>query len=141
VSTEKTNIIKRGTYSPNPELEVTLEKPKDYAYVRIINPSSTLDEARFTWGSIANACKESCINKVLITQTADVRELTTMEMFTFATELHDLGFTGFYIAFHDEEVAKHPNNLFGETVAVNRGIIGKVFLNLEEAEEWIYNID
>jgi hypothetical protein len=29
------------------------------------------------------------------------------------------------------------NNLFGETVARNRGLIAKVFSNVKEAEEWL----
>jgi len=30
---------------------------------------------------------------------------------------------------------------FGETVALNRGGIGKVFINIEEAESWLVNND
>ena len=41
------------------------------------------------------------------------------------------------IAFYDREAEHMDLNFFGETVAVNRGVDGRVFGSLEEAENWL----
>ena len=48
-----------------------------------------------------------------------------------------MGFFGIRVAFVDRHIEQQELNQFGETVANNRGLHSKTFINLEEAEKWL----
>lgn len=48
-----------------------------------------------------------------------------------------MGFFGIRIAFVDRYIEQMDLNRFGELVAINRGIYGKIFNKFTEAENWL----
>lgn len=59
------------------------------------------------------------------------------EMYQLASEIPQLGFFGVRIAFVDRYIEQQDLNEFGEFVAVNRGLHGKIFNDVKEAEKWL----
>jgi hypothetical protein len=48
-----------------------------------------------------------------------------------------MGFASIKVAFVDVYLDQQDVNSFGELVAVNRGLSGKVFNNIADAEKWL----
>ncbi len=75
-------------------------------------------------------------SKVLIVE--DIKEMcTTSNTFQHASEIPSMGFSGIQIAFVEQYIEQRDLNEFGEIVATNRGVYGKVFNTIEEAEKWL----
>jgi len=58
-------------------------------------------------------------------------------MYQIASEIPQMGFLGIRIAFVDQYIEQQSLNEFGEIVATNRGIHGKIFSDFDEAEKWL----
>lgn len=59
------------------------------------------------------------------------------EMYQLASEIPQLVFFGIRIAFVDRFIEQQDSNEFGELVAVNRGLYGKIFNDFKVAEKWL----
>ena len=59
------------------------------------------------------------------------------EVFQLASEIPKMGFGSTRVAFVDRYLDQQEVNSFGELVAVNRGLSGKVFNDITEAENWL----
>ena len=53
------------------------------------------------------------------------------------TDLAQMEFLGVRVAFYDRYAEQQDLNEFGELVAVNRGLYGKIFNNIDEAKNWL----
>ena len=105
-----------------------------YAYAQAENDSY---EISFDfWAEIARRCKENGFSKVLVEEDFGT-DNSMSDMYEIVSQGHKIGLTGIKIAFVDCHLAQMNNNLFGETVARNRGLIARVFSNVKEAEEWL----
>ena len=60
-----------------------------------------------------------------------------MDVFNLIVEMAKTITFPLKIAFYDREAEHLDLNLFGETVAVNRGVDGHVFADLQQAEAWL----
>ncbi|MDX1518566.1 MAG: hypothetical protein R3318_00485 [Gammaproteobacteria bacterium] len=78
---------------------------------------------------------ETGIKKVLIDVRNSPTALKTMERYEMAKEIAEK-MKGFKIASVQTEPLYHPKKL-GETVAATRGLDIRVFLDLDEAWEWL----
>ncbi|HEX8738377.1 MAG TPA: hypothetical protein VF721_23800, partial [Pyrinomonadaceae bacterium] len=88
------------------------------------------------WREIAAECARSQAKKVLIEE--DIKESVSMlEMYQIAAEIPQMGFINVSIAFVDRFLEQQHLNEFGELVATNRGLRGKVFNDVKEAEKWL----
>jgi hypothetical protein len=63
--------------------------------------------------------------------------MSIIEMYQFTSEIPNIGFSGIRVAFVDRRLNQQELNKFGELVATNRGLNGKIFNSSEEAEEWL----
>jgi len=105
-----------------------------YAYGHALKDS--FDTSLGFWSDIATYCKDNKFTKVLVEEDFATDNSMT-EMYEIVIRGHELGFTGVKIAFVDRHPEQMNTNLFGETVALNRGLVVKVFSSAQEAEEWL----
>jgi hypothetical protein len=88
------------------------------------------------WTQIAQRSKENGFSKVLVEEDFGT-DNSTIDMYELVSQGHQIGLTGLKIAFVDRHLTQIDNNLFGETVARNRGLLAKVFTDIKEAEAWL----
>ena len=105
-----------------------------YAYVR--GEKDSLEISLQYWKEIADECWRAGFSKVFIEE--DINgEMSIIEMYQFTSEISNIGFSGIRVAFVDRCLNQRELNTFGELVATNRGLNGKIFNSSEEAEEWL----
>jgi len=88
------------------------------------------------WTDIATYCRENGFSKVLVEEDFET-DTSVIDKYELMSHGHEVGFTGIKIAFIDRHPEQLKDNQFGETAALNRGLITKVFSNIQEAEEWL----
>ncbi|RMG03578.1 MAG: hypothetical protein D6735_08230, partial [Acidobacteria bacterium] len=77
--------------------------------------------------------------KVLVEENIknNVSESDMYEIIPVFTEL----FESVIIAFYDHQMNHYDLNKFGETLVLNRGVIGRVFNDIEKAKQWLLSYD
>ena len=116
--------------------ELSFEYRPKYLYAYVTGEEDSYEISKQFWLEIAAECKKSDVKKVLIEE--DIIENVSMsDMYRFASEIPQLGFTGIRVAFVDVQLDQQDLNKFGETVATNRGLLSRVFTNAAEAEKWL----
>lgn len=107
-----------------------------YLYVYVWGEKDSLEISRQYWREIAAECKKNRCSKLLIVE--DIKEIVSLTaMYQIASEIPQLDFSGVRIAFVDRYIEQQTLNQFGEIVATNRGIYGKIFDSVEQAEHWL----
>ena len=105
-----------------------------YLYAYVEGDHDSYDISRAFWRAIAAESKRLGIRKVLIDE--NIPENASMaDVFQLASELPDMGFGK--VAFVDRYLDQQDINAFGELVALNRGLNGKIFNDAAEAETWL----
>ena len=127
-------------FSHDPETpipyRISFDYRTEYLFVHVSGEEDSLEISRRFWREIADECSRSKVKKVLIEE--DFPEAISMgEMYQLASEIPTMGFYGIRMAFVDSHLDQQDLNEFGELVASNRGIYGKIFNNREEAETWL----
>ena len=112
------------------------EQRPEYLYVYVRGEKDSLEISLQYWKEVADECRRAGYKKVLIEE--DIKEeVSTIEMYQFTSEIPNIGFSGIRVAFVDRHLDQQELNKFGELVATNRGVNGKIFNSSEEAEEWL----
>jgi len=112
------------------------EERPEYLYAFVKGEKDGYEISRQYWKEVADECRRVKCQKVLIEE--DINdEMSTTEMYRFTSEIVDIGFSGIRVAFVDRHLSQRELNKFGELVATNRGLIGKVFDDVEAGEEWL----
>lgn len=107
-----------------------------YLQASVSGETDSLEISRKYWREIADECKKLKCGKLLIIE--DIKAVVSMmEMYQIASEIPQMGFHGVRIAFVDQYIEQQSLNEFGEIVATNRGIHGKIFNDVAEAEQWL----
>lgn len=87
------------------------------------------------WREIAAECSERGSTKLFVEE--DIPEAVSFsDMYRIAAELPEL-FRGIVIAFVDRFAEQTELNSFGELVAQNRGVRGRLFADVGTAENWL----
>jgi hypothetical protein len=120
----------------NKSCVIRFEHHSGYLYANAHAEKDSYEISLDFWTEIARRCKENGFSKVLAEEDFGT-DNSTSDMYELVSQGHQIGLTGLKIAFVDRHLAQMNNNLFGETVARNRGLIAKVFANINEAEEWL----
>ena len=116
--------------------KLSFEHRPQYLYAFVEGEKDSYEISKQYWQEIAVECNEHGFKKVLIEE--DIKENVSMsEMYRLTSELPQLGFLGIRIAFVDRQIEQQLLNQFGETVALNRGILGGIFPNFAAAEKWL----
>jgi len=112
------------------------EQRPEYLYAYVRGEKDSLEISLQYWKEIADECWRAGYNKVFIEE--DINgEMSIIEMYQFTSEISNIGFSGIRVAFVDRCLNQRELNTFGELVATNRGLNGKIFNSSEEAEEWL----
>lgn len=117
-------------------VDLMFEPRETYLYVLGTSESADEDEVLDAWRRIAAECTRIGAPKVLV-ETRLKRQLSVAGCYHVSRELPNMGFGSVRIAFLDRRNLDFERIRFGETVAVNRGMYGRVFNDLREAEEWL----
>jgi hypothetical protein len=116
--------------------ELSFEYRQQYLYVYIKGDEDNYEISRQYWQEIADECGRINCKKLLIEE--DIPQIVSMaEMFRIASEIPGMGFFGVRIAFVDRYIEHQDLNKFGELVATNRGVFGRIFNDAAEAENWL----
>lgn len=116
--------------------QITFEQRPQYLYVYVSGEKDSYEISRRYWLEVADECRKTGYKKVLIDE--DIAEVVTIaEVYQLASEIPLMGFQGVRVAFFDRYAAHTDLNQFGELVATNRGLAGRVFNDFEEAENWL----
>ncbi len=130
------NLKMNNQEEPAKPYRITFEHRPQYLYVYVSGDHDSYEISRLYWFEVAAECGRYDLKKVLIDE--DIKETVTIsEVYKLASELPQMGFQGVRVAFYDRFAEQEDLNQFGETVATNRGLIGRVFNDLHEAENWL----
>lgn len=128
-------MIVANSDSPD-SYNISFEYRPEYLYVYVSGEHDSYDISLRYWKEVADECAKKEVKKVLIEE--DISEAISMgEMYKLASEIPQLGFYGIRIAFVDRHIEQQGSNEFGELVAVNRGMYGKIFNDFNAAEIWL----
>lgn len=133
------NNADKDKTSDSKPYQITFEQRPQYLYVYVTGKHDSYEISRAYWLEVAEHCRNISCNKILIEE--DIPEAVSLaEMYQLATELPQMGFLGVRVAFYDRYAGQHDLNEFGELVANNRGLYGKIFNDINEAETWLLSI-
>lgn len=115
---------------------ITFEQRPEYLYVYVTGDHDSYEISRSYWLEVSAMSAESGSQKILIEE--DIPETVSIsDVFRLACDLPQMGFFGVRLAFVDRYAEQNELNEFGELVAVNRGITGKIFNDIQTAEKWL----
>jgi hypothetical protein len=115
---------------------VNYEERSGYLYVYVQGKEDSLDISIAYWLEILEYCNKKNVFKLLVEEDF-ATDNTVIDNYELISQGQQAGVARMKVAFVDRHPEQMKNNLFAETVACNRGIIGKVFSNVKEAEEWL----
>jgi len=105
-------------------------------HVKVSGQNSNLDENLDYGQSVLDAAATASCTYILCDESALDSSLSTFDIFESAKSMAENAPRGLKLA-----IVWHPQQLdngqFWETVAVNRGFLARVFLDSEDAEEWL----
>lgn len=120
----------------NRAFEIRFEKKSDYIYVFVTGREDSVEVSLCYWKEIVEECIGLGIKAVLIEEDFP-NQISATDIYGAMTEIAKMVPTGLRVAFVDRRTEQHDLNLFAETVAVNRGAVGRVFGSVESAREWL----
>jgi hypothetical protein len=118
------------------DLGICFEERKGYLYAFLSGERNGLPDSKRYWLAAINECNKRGFKKLLIEQYFPI-PLSTIDTFYLAEAIAHMPISQLRIAFVDQDIEQNGTNMFGETVAVNRGGVGKVFTNLADAEAYL----
>lgn len=128
--------IRQEVIELDPAYRVILERRDRYFYALLQGERESLELARAGWQIIADQCRQHGYKKVLVEEDIPAT-LSFVDMYAFAAGLYELGFSGIQIAFVERYAEQFEDVKFAEDVAATRGIWGRVFDSVNEAEAWL----
>lgn len=116
--------------------DLKFEHRPEYLYAQVTGKEDSRDISLSYWTRVAEERKAHNYDKVLVDE--DLGEQPELiDIYEIAAFLSEMGFAGATIAFVDRQMDHLEYNKFAETVAVNRGLRGRVFIDYDEAEKWL----
>lgn len=119
---------------------IKFEHRPEYLYAYVTGEKDNIEISSQYWNEVAEECSRNNYKKVLVEEDISETVATVLELYQFAAELPKYGFSGIYIAFVDRYIEQNDLNKFVELVASNRGLMGKVFNDVTEAEKWLLSV-
>jgi hypothetical protein len=119
-----------------PPYQVVYDDRKTYLFAAVTGPKDSLEISIAFWTEIITEALKNNFKKLLVTE--DFKDVvSTIDMYMLVEQLERFGVEDLQVAFVDKEISQFELNKFAETVAVNRGINGRVFKTESEAERWL----
>src|SRR5512138_165455 len=122
---------------PDPkDLCISFEDRNGYFYAFFSGQREGLEDAKRYWRAAVDECNTRGYKRLMVEQSFPV-PLSRVDTFYLAEAIARMPIRNLRIAFVDRDADQHDNNLFAETVAVNRGGVGRVFTNMIDAEAYL----
>jgi hypothetical protein len=125
--------------APLKPYHLILEQRPGYLYAYVEGEHDSYEISKAYWQEIAGEVVRLGAKRVLIDENI-AESVPLADIYQLASELPAMGFDSARVAFVDRYLDHHEVNSFAELVAVNRGMRGKVFNDLETAERWLLNV-
>ena len=124
------------THSPEFRFSINYTDCDNYLHAFVSGEKDSVDVSLAYWETISTECRKRGYSAVLIEENFP-NQGSALDIYAIASQLPELGTRGLRIAFVDTEPSHNDLNMFGETVSVNRGFHGRVFVNREDAVAWL----
>src|SRR5262249_30988559 len=108
-------------------------------YAKVTGSEDSRDISLSYWSRVAKERENHKYTKVLVDEDLP-NQPELIDVYEIAALLVEMGFAGSTIAFVDRQMDHMEYNKFAETVAVNRGLKGRVFIDYDEAEKWLFSV-
>jgi hypothetical protein len=117
------------------DFQIRFDDRPGHLYAFVSGPKDTIDVSRRYWSEIASECEKRHISRVLVEEDFPnaISDADTFDLIAGS----DTAMRRLRIAFVDRRSDQFESNLFGETVARNRGMIVKVFDDATAAQIWL----
>jgi len=117
--------------------KLTITQEPDYLHA-IVTGRNTKENVVGYLEELRRECVARGCTQVLIEERLEGPRIGTMDVFNIASEMSARAREFFEaIAYVDVNAVNDRNMKFAETVAVNRGVRGKVFSSIQDAEKWL----
>lgn len=120
--------------------DIRFEHRAEYLYAYVSGEKDSVEISAQYWSEIAEECRKNNCQKILVEEDIPEAIASVFEIYQFASELPRLGFAGIYIAFVDRYIEQNELNEFVELIAGNRGLKGRLFNDVNEAEKWLLSV-
>jgi hypothetical protein len=119
--------------------DIQFEYHRDYLHARVTAVKDNAEISISFWKEIAAECKKYGYKKLLVEENIqyDVSESEICEIISVITDL----LQDTKCAFYDHQMSHYNTNKLGEILVLNRGLIGKVFDDIEKAKQWLLSPD
>lgn len=114
---------------------IKFEERNGYLYAFVSGERDSVSVSLCFAKEIVAECKVRKLKKVLVEEDFKT-QLSITELFQVASEYPSIA-GSIQVAFIDRQFDQHSRNMFGLTVAVNRGLHARIFQDVKEAEEWL----
>jgi len=119
-----------------PGAEIQVEEHPGYLHALVSGPEDSVEISLKCGELICQEAEKRGIRRILIEEDFP-NELNTGEMFEVGRKTAQAFPLGTRIAHIDRNAEHHDLNVFGEIVAVKRGLEIRAFPTIEGAEEWL----
>lgn len=118
---------------------IQFEHHHDYLHARVTGEKDSAEISISFWKEIAAECKKYGYKKLLVEENIQ-GNISDDEIYEITSVITDL-FENVMIAFYDHQMPHYNMNKIGETLVLNRGVIGRVFDDIEKARQWLLSSD
>ncbi|MEP0006246.1 MAG: hypothetical protein ABJ387_03235 [Balneola sp.] len=119
------------------EYKLEIKQIGDYLYAYYEAEKDSVALSNELWGKISSTMSSCNLSKLLVVENIKINPGSVLDVYNIVNAVIKLDFRGKAIAFVDLIEDHYSSNKFGETLAVNLGVNGKIFKTIEEAEEWL----
>jgi hypothetical protein len=124
-----------GSEFPPNKYTVSYEDRVSYLHALVEGEADSIETSLHYWNAVAEECRRRGRRQLLVVE--DFRTPAPLtDVFRVAEQLPGI-LRGLRVAFIDREADQYAENMFGETVAVNRGAVGRVFRDEAAAIMWL----
>lgn len=116
--------------------ELKFEHRRGYLYAYVKGRKDSIQIDRSYIARIVDECGKSGCKRLLVEEDLGT-QLSITDLYEVNSHIDPRDLAGVKIAFVDRHPSHREGNLFGQTVARNRGIWVKVCDSVEEGEAWL----
>jgi hypothetical protein len=127
--------MKRQSKSED-HITIRFEDREGYLYAFFSGRRDNLADAIKFWRRAVDECHKRAYTRLLVEQDFPV-PLSTADTYYLASAISKMPVPRLKIAFVDRDLAQNDINMFAGTVAANRGVVGRIFTNVSDAETYL----
>lgn len=127
--------MKRQSNSED-HITIRFEDREGYLYAFFSGRRDNLADAIKFWQRAVDECHKRAYKRLLVEQDFLV-PLSTADTYYLAAAISKMPVPRLKIAFVDRDLEQNDINMFAGTVATNRGVVGRIFTNVSDAEKYL----